>query len=258
MDPGRLQRFVERQPRQNRRDALGHHRLARARRADHQYVVAAGGGGRQRPLGVLLPAHVREVRAVDGVVAEVIVQIHFDRLGVFAAGEDPDGVSQSLDSEHVDPFDHAGFPGVLGRNDQALDAGLRGGDGHRQDGAHRPRAAVQRQLAQDGHVVQAIPVDLLRSGQNAQRYWQIVGGAFFLEVGGGEVHHGAPVGKVKAGVFQRRAHAVAAFAHGRVRQADDQDPRHPGANVHFDLDQDRLDPKGTRTDCSRKHETRIR
>ncbi len=52
-----------RQRRQHARQALGQHRLARARRADVQQVVAAGGGDLQRPLGVLLALDVAQVGA---------------------------------------------------------------------------------------------------------------------------------------------------------------------------------------------------
>ena len=50
---------------QDARQPPGEHRLARARRADHQQVVAAGRGYLERALGVLLPADVGQVRG-DG------------------------------------------------------------------------------------------------------------------------------------------------------------------------------------------------
>ena len=43
------------------------HRLAAARRADHQQVVAAGGGDLQRPLRLLLALDVGEVLERGGV-----------------------------------------------------------------------------------------------------------------------------------------------------------------------------------------------
>ena len=44
----------------------GEHGLPRARWADHQEVVAAGGGDLESALGVLLAAHVGQVRAGAG------------------------------------------------------------------------------------------------------------------------------------------------------------------------------------------------
>ena len=58
---GNLQRLARVQRRQQAGQALRQHRLARARRPDHQEVVAAGGGDLQRPLGALLALHVLQV-----------------------------------------------------------------------------------------------------------------------------------------------------------------------------------------------------
>ena len=64
VDPRRLERLVERQRRQDGRQPLGEHRLARAGRADHQDVVAAGRGDLERALGVLLAVDLGEVDVV--------------------------------------------------------------------------------------------------------------------------------------------------------------------------------------------------
>ena len=61
VDLGGLERFFEAQRREDRRQALGQHGLAGAGRADHQDVVAAGGGDFERALGDVLAADVLEV-----------------------------------------------------------------------------------------------------------------------------------------------------------------------------------------------------
>ena len=61
VDLGGLQRFFKGERRQDGRQPLGQHRLAGAGRADHQHVVAAGGGDFEGALGRVLAAHVSEV-----------------------------------------------------------------------------------------------------------------------------------------------------------------------------------------------------
>jgi len=55
-------RLAQRERWQDRREALGEHRLARAGRADQQHVVPAGGRDFERAFGVELAAYVGEIR----------------------------------------------------------------------------------------------------------------------------------------------------------------------------------------------------
>ena len=64
VDLGGLERLFEAQRREDRGQALGEHRLAGAGRADHEDVVAAGGGDLERALGDVLAADVAEVGEV--------------------------------------------------------------------------------------------------------------------------------------------------------------------------------------------------
>ena len=56
--------------------------------------------------------------------------------------------------------------------------------------------------------------------ENSEGDGQIEAGAFFLEVGGGEVDGDVGGRNEIAGVLDGGAHAIAAFAHGGVGQAD--------------------------------------
>ena len=60
-DHRHFQQFGRRQRRQDRRQPRRQHRLAGAGRADHQQVMAAGGGDFERALGALLALDVGEV-----------------------------------------------------------------------------------------------------------------------------------------------------------------------------------------------------
>ena len=86
VDLGRLQRFVEGERREDGGQALGQHRLARAGRADHENVVAAGGGDFERALGGLLAAHILEV---DGEMLQLAEQL-FGRYAKRLALDPPD------------------------------------------------------------------------------------------------------------------------------------------------------------------------
>ena len=68
---GGLERFVEGERGEDRRQALGQHGFAGAGRADHENVVAAGRGHFERALGGLLAAHIAEV---DGEMLQLAEQ----------------------------------------------------------------------------------------------------------------------------------------------------------------------------------------
>ena len=67
---GGLQRLLQRERRQDGRQPLGQHGFARARRADQQHVVPAGGGDLQRALDRFLPFDLGEVHLVLVVLVE--------------------------------------------------------------------------------------------------------------------------------------------------------------------------------------------
>ena len=77
----------------------------------------------------------------------------------------------------------------------------------------------------------------LRAGgrQQSQGNGQVEGGAGLANVGGGQIHGDAVVGKLEPRVANRRPYAVPAFAHRGVRQADHREVRQ--AEGHVDLDQ---------------------
>src|SRR5438034_11287690 len=64
MDPGYLERLFKLERRQDRRQTLCQHCLARTRRADEKNVVAAGAGYFQSAFGGLLAANLAKVKLV--------------------------------------------------------------------------------------------------------------------------------------------------------------------------------------------------
>ena len=66
---------------------LGEHCLARARRANHQQIVPARGGERQRPFGHFLATDVGKVDVVAAQLVEQFVQTRRGRFQRQMAGE---------------------------------------------------------------------------------------------------------------------------------------------------------------------------
>src|SRR2546427_8549742 len=65
MNARRLDGFLKRHRRQNRRYALRQHGLSRARRPDEQNVMPAGAGHFQRALGGLLPMDIAQINGLQ-------------------------------------------------------------------------------------------------------------------------------------------------------------------------------------------------
>jgi len=153
----------------------------------------------------------------------------------------------------VDAFDKRGLGRVGLRHKEAAVARPLGHDGHRQDTIDVAHAAVQAQFAHDQSVI--------RSGRrlsccrhNAERDRQIVSRPFLAQVGGSQVDRQPLLGKDKAAVGDRRAHAFAALAYGRARQSDNGQPLQTAGNVHLHLDLFRIQPDNRATPYLRQHQ----
>ncbi len=97
-DGGDLAGLLLVQQRQQPRQALGEHRLACARRADHVEVVAARGGHLEGVPGLALPDDVDEVGHVRRRVGDD--GRDGDRLGPVAVGEQPVARDQLAQVRH--------------------------------------------------------------------------------------------------------------------------------------------------------------
>jgi hypothetical protein len=141
VDPGNFQRLLERQPRKDAGQPPREHRLARARRAGQQQIVAACGGELKGPAAPLLAAHVPQIRlaarcpgciGLDGRRLEPPAQIGA-RLGEVADGDGLDAGQRGLGGR-LRGTDESGEAGAFRR--------LRRDEGP----WHRPKAPVERQL----------------------------------------------------------------------------------------------------------------
>ena len=138
-DHRHFEQLARRERRQDRGQPARQHRLAGAGRADHQQVVAAGGGDLERALGGLLALDVGEVGQTPGRIRRCPARAATDLRAREMVG-DGDQAPRRED-RHV-----AARPGRLrpagGRADQAAAEGV-GGDRGRQHAA-RPGRSCRR------------------------------------------------------------------------------------------------------------------
>ena len=151
-----LQRRLELQWRQQARHALGHHGLARARRAEQEGMVSTGSGHLHRGATADLSGDVEHVerqgrqRRGRG----------NDRAGFveWLAAEQGDQTAHGGDPVGLHPGEQPGLGEVAHRHDHPLEAGPHGGEHCWQDAADRPDPPVEAELP-DEH-----PADQRRRG----------------------------------------------------------------------------------------------
>ena len=222
-DTGGLHRLLAAHVRQYAGETLGEHRLARARRADHEHVMSARGSDLKRTLDVFLPLYL-------GIVGEE--QLFLARHGRLGGGD-------FLFAREMRQKLRNGMYGIDGemvgvrrlarvaRGDVQLpDARLFRGERHRERAAHRSHLAREGEFADHGGVRRQRP-GLPGGNEDAEQDREIVYGAGLFPVGGREIHGDAADGKVESAVFHRRAHALARLLHGGVGQADKVKLRQP-------------------------------
>ena len=146
---GGLQRLFKSQRRQNRRHAFGQHRLAAARRPDHQNVVSARAGHFHGALGRVLAAHILEVHRKMLDLFEQRLAVHHQRRGAFASVDESHHVQQALHRVNLDALDHRGLARVLLGHQQIRNLARPCRHGNGQRTTHRPQSAIERELSND-------------------------------------------------------------------------------------------------------------
>ncbi len=185
VDLGGLERFFKGERSEDRGQALGEHGFAGAGRADHEDVVAAGGGDFESALGGLLAAHIFEVDGEVLQLAEKLFGLDAEGLALNLANdggvEQIDDIEQRGDGIDVDAFDDGGFGGVGGGKDEVGDVLLAREDGdgqHAGDGAH---AAVESQLADEQEAIDVVDAQRAVGAEDSDGDGKVESGAFFLQ-----------------------------------------------------------------------------
>ena len=154
-------------------------------------------------------------------------------------GERIADLKERIDGVDVNALDDGGFAGVGFGNDEVFDAAFTGGDGDGQHAGDGTEGAVEAELADEKKVGEVAELERAVSAKDAHGHGQVEAGAFFFNVGGGEVDGDVGGGQLEAGVADGGADAVAAFANGGVGKADGVEVvllgLHAG-EVHFNVD----------------------
>ncbi|GAO74197.1 uncharacterized protein MrH_0503 [Meiothermus ruber H328] len=232
MNTGDLERLLVLQGWEQPHHALGQHGLARAGGTGHEQVVGAGCGNFQGPLGLGLALHVQQV---EGCFSRFRLRAGTGGGQVFLALQEAHHLGQVGRPKHLHPLDEGGLLG-RGLGHQESVALLVGPQRQVHRAGHRAQLTVQAQLTRRRKALQGLERnDPLRTEQ-PQRDGQVVVGAFFAQLGRGQVDHHPPLGVGKPGVLEGRPHPLARLLHGLVGQAHHRIERHALRNIHLDRD----------------------
>ena len=191
----------------------------------------------QRPLGHLLTLHVLEVGEVRGRGADARLGARQDLRALEVVGDLDEAARR--ENGHV-----AGRPGrfrpALARADDALAESV-GADRRRQRAGHGRDRAVQPELPDDHELANLVGRHLAHRRHQAQRDRQVVVTALLRQVRRRQIDGDALRRRRKAGRDQCAAHALPAFRHRLVRQADDGEGDGPRTDLHLDVDGHRVD-----------------
>ena len=98
---GRLERLIQSERRQNRRQPFGEHGFAGPGRANQQYVMSAGCGNFQCALHVFLAFDLGEIQVVIQWLIENSGDVHLRRRDSDFAGEETGSLTQVLDRDDL-------------------------------------------------------------------------------------------------------------------------------------------------------------
>jgi hypothetical protein len=233
----------------------GNRRASIVLRPHHQEVVVPGGGDLERAPGGRLAAHVAQVGAGRRRLPAGGGHGH----GIGLSGKDLHRLVEVVGREHRHRLREAGLDGVLGGNQQPLQAlpACRLGDGDR--ALDRPQPAVQAQLGGGAHAAHGRRLDLTAGGQDRERDGQIEPGSLLALAGGcqvdGDPHHREPVG----GGADAAAHALARLLDGAIGQAHHREAgRGAALDVGLDLDAAGIDARDPEAGGRRDHAATLR
>ena len=231
-----FERFVFAHRRQQARQALREHALARARRADHHQAVLARSRDLERAFRLRLTAHVAQVRMLRG---------DDRRRGALAksatrAGSVRDDIEQMLRGRDATSRHEQRLRDVVRRHDHAMTRAHRPrspraarrapGESHRRATARRTARTSRTAAARHCSDATRMPSAIGRSKRTPS----------FGRSAGDEIDGDAPVGHAQTAVDDRRAHAILALVHDGFGQADDREARQAAAEMDFDAHQRRV------------------
>src|SRR5579885_70092 len=254
VDLGGLDGFVESERRQNRRDALGQHRLPSPRRADHQNVVAAGRSDFNGALGVHLAFDVVEIDVVSAALVQHFCRVHARGFEVARAVDQVNDFRQRPHTVNVNFAHYSCLRSILYRNDQPANSLLLSHCGDRKCALDWPNAAIERKFAEENVVLQMIVQERAAvCAEDAERNRKVKTRTFFLDVGRRQIDGDVLERVLEAAILDGGLNALAALADGGIRQADRGEIWVSGGDVHLDFDEVSVYSKCRGTESLEEH-----
>ena len=195
VDPGDLQRFVGIQRRQDRRQASGQQRLARARPPDHQEVMAAGRRHLQRPPPAgQAPDHGEVGRGIVVAPGRFVTRLlgRHRRRPLALTFEGIAGLEQRCGREAPAPSDEAGLDALPAGHEHGPGPGAAQDVDHGQHSGNGPERAVEAQFADDPDAVEDAGRQLLTGHHQAEGEREIEPGPRLAHAARGEVDGDPP------------------------------------------------------------------
>ena len=247
-----LERFLERELRQDARQPPGEHRLARPRRARKEEVVPPGSRKLERSAGALLPVDVGEIR-----MTSVRTRLHsLDRRRRERTTEIRAGLGQMTHGDRLDPRER-GFGGGLRWADQPPHPRairrLRGDERARD----RPHAAVQSQLPQRRMLRESFGRHLARRSQYRERDREVESRPLLAQACRREIHGYPSQRPLQLGTCDAAANALLRLLASLVGQTDDGEAGDAPLQVGLHLDRAGLQTDQSMREGAREHKTNV-
>jgi hypothetical protein len=139
------------------------------------------------------------------------------------AGDELPGFVEGFEAVDFEIGDHGGFAGVFGGEEEAFSAGRFCSEGDGEGSFDRAKGSIEGEFPDDHEVTGLWEFFFLLASDHGEGDREIEGGAFFSEIGRGEVYGVDAVDEVHRGGEDGGGDAVAGFTDGGIREADDVD-----------------------------------
>ena len=204
-------------------------------------IVSARDGDLDGAFDVLLAFHVGEIDVVILVRLEKRGQVLLHRFELLFAVEELERLAQIGDAINVDALDDRRLAGIRCGNEKRFLAAAPCFERDGQHASHGAHCAGEREFSDERKAGGVCKVVVFSGGDHAERDGEVEAGAFLFHIGGREIDRRAPARPEIAAVADRRRHAVLAFLHGGVGQANHDDDRTSASRIDFDFDLERID-----------------
>ena len=237
LDARDLDRLVGAERRQDRRQAPGDHRLARARRALQEQVVPAGGGDLEPEDEPVVAADVREI---GDLLAHRCRHRGGDADRRLLPTQGRDQLGERLDADDLDVRHQRGLARPRQRQHELAQLVAPRGLGDGERAPDRPHLAGQRELADDRARRDGLRLQLAGRDEERDREREVERRPDLAQVGRREVDRDPPQRELVAGVHERGPDALARLAHRLVGEPDHGERGQAEPDVGLDPDPPRV------------------